>query len=73
MAKDTVIISTDLNAKKENVLKAQKNDADLINAINEFAFELKKNNIEIFEQRDNILITENGYILAVYPEDINPA
>ena len=73
MIKKTIIISTDLTAKKENVFKALKNDVDLINAINEYAFKLKNNNIEIWEQKDNILVTENGYYLAVYPEDINPA
>jgi hypothetical protein len=72
MEKEIVIIGTDLTAKKENVFKALKNDVDLINSINEFAIKLKNDNIEIFEQKDNILITEKGYYLAVYPENINP-
>jgi len=73
MEKPTVIISTELSSKRENVFKAVNNDIDLVNAINLFKENLKNNNIEVWEQKDNILVTENGYYLAVYPENINPA
>jgi len=72
MEKSTIIISTDLSSKKENVFKGANNDIDLVNAIDLFKEKLKNNNIEVWEQKDNILVTENGYYLAVYPEDINP-
>jgi len=60
----------ELSSKKENVFKSLNNDINLINAINKFKDDLKRNNIEIFEEKDNILITENGYYLAIFPEAI---
>jgi len=42
------------------VFKSLKNETDLVGSINEFAEELKNNNVEIFEQKNNILITEKG-------------
>jgi hypothetical protein len=72
MEKTTIIINTPLSSKKENVFKGANNDIDLVNAIDTFKEKLKNNNIEVWEQKDNILVTENGYYLAVYPENINP-
>ena len=68
--KNVVIIKNELKSKKENVFKSLSNDLRLIDSINEFALKLKKDNIEIFEQEKNILITENGYYLAVFVENI---
>ena len=73
MENSIIIISTDLSAKKENVFKAANTDVDLVNAITSYKEELKNNNVEVWEQKDNIIVTEKGYYLAVYPENINPA
>lgn len=70
MNNDIIICCTKLSEKKEDVFSALKNDIVLINAINEYKNELKKNNIEIFQQESNILITEDGYYIAFYVKDI---
>jgi hypothetical protein len=69
---EILILNTELSTKKEDILKhGVREDIDLINEINKFKKELQSKNIEIFEQIKNILITEEGYYLAVYEFDIN--
>lgn len=70
MKNDIVICCAKLSEKKEDVFNALKNDTILINAINGYKSELKKNNIEIFQQENNILITEDGYYIAVYAKEL---
>ena len=43
----------------------------LIEDIDLYAKRLKSDNIEIFERHDNILVTEDGYILAVFANEIS--
>jgi len=66
-----IILSADISSKKVDILKSKRDDSVLINGINEYYERvLKPNNIEIFERHDNILITERGYFLAAYAEEI---
>lgn len=70
MRKTIVIVGAEITANKDDVFESLNNDVDLIEGINQFAKDLKKNNIEIFVQQDNILVTEKGYYIAVFPEDV---
>jgi len=69
---DTVIIvSTSIDKKQEDVFKSLNDDQILIDAINEYKKMLSEDNIEIFKEKHNILITEKGYYLAIYVKDVN--
>lgn len=71
MMKDKIIIiSCELKHAKNHILVERNDDPALIRAMNEFSKGLKKNNIEIWEQHDNIIIAEDGYYLAIYPDRI---
>lgn len=70
LVKEIIILKSELKSKKENVFKSLNNNLLLVNSINEFKIKLKNNGIEIFEQNENILITEDGYYLAVFKESI---
>ena len=65
-----IIVSCELKNAKDDILIEKNDDPVLIRAINEFSNGLKKNNIEIWEQHDNIIIAEDGYYLAIYPDRI---
>lgn len=66
-----IIISADLSSKKENVLKSKSDDEALIDAMDEYVKKFKTDDVEIFEQHNNILITEQGYYLSVFARDLN--
>ncbi len=70
MKKTVIIVGAEISTNKDDVFESLNNNSDLIEGINQFAKDLKKNNIEIFKQQDNILVTEKGYYIAVFPEDI---
>ena len=70
MRKTVIIVGAEITANKDEVFAALNNNVDLIEGINQFAKDLKKNDIEIFVQQDNILVTEKGYYIAIFPEDI---
>ena len=70
MKEKIIILSCELKNKKDSILIEKNDDPALIRAINEFSKALKKNNIEIWEQHDNIIIAEDGYYLAIYPDRI---
>lgn len=69
---DILIVNTSISNKKEDVFKALKNDQILIDSINEYKDKLIDENVEIFHEKNNILITENGYFLAVFVGDVFP-
>lgn len=64
------ICHTSLSEKREDVFKAANKDELLINFINDYKLSLIKKDIEIFEQVDNILITSEGYYIALKSEDL---
>lgn len=70
MEKDIVIVSCDLTNSREDVFKAFDDDSILTETILEYVRELKKHNIEIWEHSGNIIITEKGYYLAIFIENI---
>ena len=66
---DIIILGCGLEIKEEIVFKNVKDDSILIDAINKYESELD-NNIDVFNKKQNIIVTENGYFLAVYKKDI---
>lgn len=64
------IISFDIKNNKDEILKTAQDDLQLIKAINSYKSKLTDQNIEIFHQEKNILITDDGYYCAVYEKDI---
>lgn len=68
-----VITHCPLQTDAEKVWKMAKEDKILIDIIKKQS-ELKKNKgIETFEQRHNIIATEEGYYLAFYEKDLQHA
>lgn len=69
---DIYIIHAELSANKEDIYSAGLiDDEELITSINEYKKDLDEENVEIFKQDKNILITENGYYIAVYETDLS--
>jgi len=64
------ILLTPLTSEKEYVFKSLENDEYLISLINSHKEKLYERNIEIFHQENNILITEEGYYVAVYTKNL---
>lgn len=67
---DILIISCPLSIKKEVVYSALKDDELLINEIIKFSDYKANNGVETFKQRLNMIVTEEGYYLAVYEDDV---
>jgi hypothetical protein len=68
---EVAIIKIGLEIKKEQVFLAlQYSDDILIGAMDDFAAGILSNNVEIFHREKNIIITENGYYISVYPRDL---
>jgi hypothetical protein len=66
-----VIVSCPLSMDKNKVFKLLQDDKELVDAINSYSKYIKTNDdIETFNNISNIIITENGYNIAVYGEDI---
>lgn len=65
------IVSIPLKNKPEEVWDVATDEKVLIDAMNKHVEELKKDGIEIFEQRHNIVATDVGYFAAVWLKDIN--
>ncbi|MDC7248571.1 MAG: hypothetical protein PQJ49_01470 [Sphaerochaetaceae bacterium] len=68
---DNIIITKfPLSNEAEDVFRFVKEDPDLIEAIENVKKGLKKNSIEIFEHRGNIIATDVGYFGAFYESDL---
>lgn len=72
LVNDIIIIKAPINIKKDDIIiLAKNNDHKLIYEINLYKDKLKKeNNIETFYYQDNIIITEKGYYIALWRNDI---
>lgn len=66
-----IILKAPITTKFENILKSKSNNIKLVEGINICADRLEGDNIEIFERHDNILVTEDGYIVAAFAKDIS--
>lgn len=68
--KAVVFLTYPLSEDKDRVYLKRKTDTYLVNAANNRKSKLMagkdKDRTEVFQQDDNILITEIGYIVAVY-------
>lgn len=68
---DNIIITKfPLNNEAEDVFKFSKDDPELVEAIKNVIKGLKKQSIEIFEHRGNIIATDVGYFGAFYESDL---
>jgi hypothetical protein len=68
---EVIIIKIGLEVAKDMIFLATKySDDTLIQAMDSFINELKGKNVEIFLREKNIIITENGYYISVYPKDL---
>ena len=75
----SLIVITEIplaDATNEQVFAISKYMKDLFileSAIKEVAEILKKEGIEVFEQRDNVIVTEQGYKIACWEDDLQLA
>jgi hypothetical protein len=68
---DNIIIThCPLKTNKDEVFLMIKEDESLIYEIKKYSKELLNDNIETFEQRCNIIVTERGYYCAFYENDL---
>lgn len=58
-----------LSADAKTVFSTAKSDIKLIEAINKERDRLIEEGVEIFEQKDNIIVTERGYFAAFYDKE----
>ena len=69
MMKLVLKLSGALSIPKDEIMKMQNKDPLLLQAIELYKKELFDENIEVFEEIDNILITEKGYYCMGFLED----
>ena len=69
MNKQCVICICGLQNDKEKVLSASTKDPDLIAFVTEYRKTLDRKKVEIFLQKDNILVAEDGYYIALYASE----
>jgi len=71
MKNDIVIVFLPIDT--DNVFEMSKEDAELTKAITGYGQEISKNGIEIFKQKGNIIVAEDGYYAAFYECDLRHA
>ena len=62
------IIHKPLSDDKHEIVEQYHNDNDMLKEIMEAYVDefLKPNNIDVFVEKDNIVVTEKGYFITVY-------
>lgn len=70
---EIIITHCPLNSIPEDIFKMAKDDAKLVKAIQEYGDRLKERDVEIFENRQNIIVTDKGFYLAFYESDLECA
>ena len=65
-----VVVCIELSTPLEDILSMCRKDEDLLELIQDHKEFLIKEDIEIFEERDNLLITEIGYYMSFYDTEI---
>ena len=66
-----VIVQFGLNNEAEKVFSFCKDNKDLETAITKVEKDLMKQNIEIYNRRQNIIATENGFFGAFFESDLS--
>lgn len=69
-ADNIIITKFPLDNDAEDVFRFAKKDPELLEAIENVKKNLKKQNIEIFEHRDNLIATDVGYFGAFWESDL---
>ena len=65
-----VIVSCPLDVDKNEMFEQCRTDEHLESAIVNYGKELIRNGQEIFEHRDNIIVTESGYYASFYEDEL---
>lgn len=66
-----VIASAEFTYSKEEILNTlSDNDEKLVEAATNYAKKLSQEKIDVWEQIGNILITEQGYMVALFGDDL---
>lgn len=65
-----IITYCSLETNKDEVFAMAKEDHRLIDAIKKQSEEKANNGVETFEQRNNIIVTEEGYYFAFWEDDL---
>lgn len=69
---ETIIISVDLNKGKEYAFTMEREDEVLVQTITNFKKTLEADSeTEVFEESNNILVTNKGYYIALYNKDVS--
>lgn len=67
--KNIVITSCSLKTKHRQILNMRRTDQALCNVIKHYVNDLPKD-VEVFKVMDNIAVTEKGYYLAFYEDEL---
>lgn len=68
---DTIIIThIPISAPRDEVFASSICERTLVNAICKYSGHLRKNDVEVFERKGNIIATEEGYYFALYEKDV---
>lgn len=70
MSNQMCICECGLDEDRDSVFNGKNSNKSLVDYANEYRQKLELDNIEIFEQVDNILITEKGYYVALFSNDL---
>lgn len=65
-----VITYAPIHANKDNIFSMAKDDENLISAIQLYSKDQSMKGVEIFERKQNIIATENGYYMAFFEGDL---
>ena len=68
--KNILITCIELSYPKEDVFDMADNNYLLLTAIGNVKTDLEQKGVEIWDQKDNIIVTEKGYICAFFEEQV---
>lgn len=68
--RNIVITTLPIASSREDVFEMAQGERPLINAICQYAKELRKSGKEVFARNKNIIAAENGYFMALYEDEL---
>lgn len=68
--RDVAILQFDIKENKDNVYKYQTDDSYLAAGTGVMLENLKEQGVEIWAVKDNIIVSENGYHVAQYADEV---